>query len=388
MSVEYLRKKPMDQGETESVRSAVMDRDASHKYLRWTAICVGTVLGMCSTNLVCSPAQAHLKKKTVTELQEQHPQTAGPSIDNFNEGMRKLKEGDVDGAIDGFKQAVYFARNNYYPNGYYWLGVAYFEKNTKEDDIKCIDAVKHCIKQSMDHVPNAWLLLAETYLRDNNLDEAEMTVKTAVTEYRSAEKAGMAHWIYGQIMEKKNANDEAYRHYAEAISQYPGLTKAQVSMAEVDMKQKRWPQAMKQWTFILANAGEFLKNVPVQKVYVNRGRCFLAKGDHQSAIDDWHKCLELNPDNADAHLELAKILDSEDHLTSAIKEYKEFIRTGNDQFSVTRAKERIAFLEQKLQPPETDPERAKPSLEMRREAAEADLQAKKEVGPYNSDPGF
>src|ERR1700733_1950046 len=54
--------------------------------------------------------------------------TAEPSSENFDEGMRRFKAKEYDGAVDSFLQSIYFARNGYCPQGYFWLGKSYFAK--------------------------------------------------------------------------------------------------------------------------------------------------------------------------------------------------------------------------------------------------------------------
>ncbi|HEY9712940.1 MAG TPA: hypothetical protein V6C72_05695, partial [Chroococcales cyanobacterium] len=51
--------------------------------------------------------------------------------------------------------------------------------------------------------------------------------------------------------------------------------------------------------------------------------------------------------------------------SSAITEYKEFVRLSEDQNRVMKAKQRIAILEQKIGPGEADPIQVKPSPFMR-----------------------
>jgi tetratricopeptide (TPR) repeat protein len=91
-------------------------------------------------------------------------------------------------------------------------------------------------------------------------------------------------------------------------------------------------------------------------VHLDLGICLLAKGNHQGAIDHWHQCLEYNHDNKEAHLQLAMLLDAENHIASAIKEYRSFVRLSDDPKNHAPDKEmrskqvetRIALLEEKL----------------------------------------
>src|SRR6516162_333299 len=71
--------------------------------------------------------------------------TVTPSEENHQIATSKYKAGDLDGAIDAFLQALYFSRNYYNPDAYYWLGVCYMEK---KQDAKAIEAFKHNCEQA------------------------------------------------------------------------------------------------------------------------------------------------------------------------------------------------------------------------------------------------
>jgi len=126
-----------------------------------------------------------------------------------------------------------------------------------------------------------------------------------------------------------------------------------------------------------------------ERAHLDLGICLLAKGNHQGAIDNWHECLQYNPENREAHLQLAMILDSENHISSAIKEYRDFVRYCDDpKFQYlpvdVRAKQvanRITMLEQKLasEAPAARPSLSPYSLKQEEKAAqEAERQAARE----------
>src|SRR6516165_9822677 len=102
-------------------------------------------------------------QSVIAKVQSKGKNTVSPSQTNFEAGMVKYKNKDIDGAIDAFLQSVYFARNYYDPQGYYMLGVCYMEK---KEDAKAIDAFnKHC-SQSVKVSPQAHVYLGEIYLRN------------------------------------------------------------------------------------------------------------------------------------------------------------------------------------------------------------------------------
>lgn len=98
----------------------------------------------------------------------------------------------------------------------------------------------------------------------------------------------------------------------------------------------------------MLNHNKPLKGMDHQRIYLDIGMCLLAKGDHQGAMDNWHEVLNYNPDNAAAHLQLALLLDTERHLSAAVKEYKEYIRLAPDNAETAKIKNKVLLLEQKL----------------------------------------
>jgi tetratricopeptide (TPR) repeat protein len=139
-----------------------------------------------------------------------------------------------------------------------------------------------------------------------------------------------------------------------------------MNLGECYMKMKNWTAALMQFQQII-DSPKKLKHLDNARLYLDIGICDLAKGDHQGAIDSWHTALAFKKEMPEAHLQLGMIFDAENHISSAITEYKEFIRTSNDERKIGKAKERIEMLNQKLQPAETDPERSKPSPYMRQQ---------------------
>jgi tetratricopeptide (TPR) repeat protein len=271
--------------------------------------------------------------------------TVEPSQENFEIGQQRYKSNDLDGAIDSFLQAIYFARNTYNPDAYYWLGVCYFDKKL---DTKAIDAFNKHIEQTIKPEPEAHIYLAYIYLRNNRLNEAEKEANIAIEQ--SIRDSAKGENVLGLITAKQGHLKSAEYNFLAALGDEPWhYTEAWMNYAENLMKQKDWAKAVMQFRAII-HSKVLLKGVDYQKIYFDIGLCLLAKGDHQGAIDNWHEVLNLNPDNADAHLNLGMLLDSENHVSSAIKEYKEFVRLSEDTERIAKVKDCIIILEQKLTP--------------------------------------
>lgn len=313
---------------------------------------------------------AFAKKKT-----GDNPNTEDPSVAQLNIGLERIKKGDFNGAVDSLLQSVYFARNNYAPVSYFWLGFCY---GMLLQDTKAIEACKKNVEQSIGGVPETHCMLAELYMRNDRDQEAEDECKTALTEFQGP--GFKAHCIYGKLLEKRGDFASAQWHYENALGDQPWTyTEAWLRMAECMMKQKNWGGAVKQLGgMIISSQKGILKGLDFQKVYLDLGICLLAKGDHQGAIDNWHKVLGLNFDNPEAHLQLAMLLDAENHMSSAIKEYREFIRVSTDQKKVAKAKERLGMLELKVAPPETASQETKMSPYMRKQVEEQEKQVQQQ----------
>ncbi len=313
---------------------------------------------------LCLPALAKQKGKN-TEV---------PAQENFNKGVDFYKRRNFDSAIDAFLQSIYFARNGYNPEAYFWLGKSYMAKH---EDAKAIDAFNKHLEQNIRPSPDAHYYLGEVLLRNNRLDEAETQAGLAQANYFG--KGEKAHNLHGKVLVKKGDLSAARWEFEQALGEAPWTyTEAWENYAETFMLDKSWPQAFNQYSALLA-AADRLKGLDVEKCYLNVGQCVLAKGDHQGAIDDFHKVLTINPANADAHLQLGMIFDAENHISSAIEEYSQFVRCSTDARKTEKAKERIAMLQQKVQPP-SEPV-AKPSLNMRIRQEQSEL-----ARPPQSDP--
>jgi tetratricopeptide (TPR) repeat protein len=295
----------------------------------------------------------------------ENPETVGKSDKNFNIGVAKFKAGDFDGAIDAFLQSVYFSRNNYQPVAYLWLGKSYMEKN---EDPKAIDALKKAAEQTMGGNALAHLLIAEIHFRNGNDDDCIRELNLSISQTTGI--APEAHNLMGKEYERKGDLVAANDQFRFALGDPPWTyTDAWMNLAECDMKQKQFPYALAQFKGMLTS-NKKLRGLDYPRIYLDMGLCLLSKGDHQGAIDNWKQALAYDANCADAHLQLGMLFDSENHMSSAIAEYKQYIGLSSDEHKVSRAKERITFLEQKMNPAEADPEKEKPSMYMREQAAE------------------
>ncbi|MBS1993108.1 MAG: tetratricopeptide repeat protein [Cyanobacteria bacterium SZAS LIN-2] len=307
--------------------------------------------------------------------------TSGASEKNYKLGLKAFERGDYDGAVDAQLQAIYFSRNGYQPQAYYQLGLAY---QAKKDYVKAYEALSKSTSQAMDKANEAHLALAQVCTSLKKFDEA--TQEQAKAFEGVPYKKGL--WYRCKFQQASNLdawgkNEAACGCYTEALGEEPWHTwEPWIRYAECLMKLKNWVEAYQTLDKMLTTTAT-VKGLDFERVHLDMGICALAKGNHQGALDNWHRVLEYNPDNKEAHLQLGLLLDSEQHLSSAITEYKYFIRMAgaDDPLRVKQVETRIALLEQQLGKVDPPPAPVAPSPYMRNQQQQVQPQP---VG----DPGF
>lgn len=292
-----------------------------------------------------------------------------PSEAQFDIGISKYKGKDYDGAVDAFKQSIYFARNEYMPQSWFWLGVTYM---VKHEDTKAVEAFKKHLEQTVGPSWEAHIHLGHIYLRNNRLNEAEDEARCALADFQG--QCPKAYNLYGLVSKARNDYDGAVGWFLQALGDAPwSYTEAWMNYADMLMWAKKWPAAINQFSKMLESE-KTLKGLDEETLFTSRGKCLLALGDHQRALEDFHRTLSMNKDNSEAHLNLAMMFDQERHISSAIKEYKEFCRTCGEVQRTSAVKQRIAMLEQMLQPTQAAPEAPQMSPYMRKQQQEQQKQ--------------
>jgi tetratricopeptide (TPR) repeat protein len=313
--------------------------------------------------------------------------TLDPSLANYEDGLAKYKRKDYDGAIDALLQAVYFARNSYQPDAYYYLGMAYKAKN---QDAKAVEAFNKHLEQTIKPSPDGRVELGEVYMRNNRDVEAEREFKLALVDYMG--QAPRAHNALGKLYDKKKDYDTAQWHYLQALGDPPWkYTEAWMNLTENMMVQQQWAQAIKHCQTMLSS-DRTLKGVDEPRVALDLGVCKFAKGDHQGAMEAWQLAASLNPSFAAPHLLLAKMFESEKHISSAIKEYRTYIGLAADDKQLEQIKAHMSSLEQQISPAEAEVQPAKPSPYLRKQyegqAASGSGEEQPDLEPVGKDSGF
>lgn len=335
------------------------------------AVTVGLGLSTCLSYLTYLPLAAEAKNS--------QKNTTDPANKNTKLGKQLFEKGDYDSAIDALVQATYFARNGYAPEAFYYLGKCYMAKG---EYVKAYDALKKHLNQSVSGEGWGNVAMVETLTALKRYTEAQPYVAFALRGaayesplYRAAQVAN------AKLYEAQGDFSPACDYYRNALGDRPWTYyDAWIGFGECLMKMKKWSEAYKYLDELLTTT-KTIKGLDYERVHLDLGICLLAKGNHQGAIDHWHQCLEYNHDNKEAHLQLAMLLESENHFSSAIKEYRSFVRLSDDPKNHAPDKEmrskqvenRIALLEEKLNA-EVAPTRAQmtPYMLMQEKKAEQD----------------
>jgi tetratricopeptide (TPR) repeat protein len=326
-----------------------------------------------------------------------------PAEEHFIRGKQKMKAEDLEGAIDAFLQATYFARNGFYPEAYYWLGICYMDTN---QDNKAVEALEKHVAQSVEEPTDAFLALAEIHLRNKRWDECEKAVKS-IKKY-DEKTTQKIEYIYG-LMEDKQADNVEYQepkvmpgkayekgnemnrkmardrqenerkrhlmnaeaHYERALGKKPWTwTKVWVLYCETKMKLQKWQEALRELNklFDSKSLGNQIR-MPLARIHKDIGFCRLAIGDHQSALDNWRTALDYDKNDAEVWLQIGMLLEAEKHYSSAVSYYKEFARLkdGTDDKRLQEVRDRLIRIDHMLNPNETAPTFAKPSQYMQKE---------------------
>ncbi len=306
--------------------------------------------------------------------------TVEPTELHMKEGMKKMKVKDYEGAADEFLQACYFARNKYLPDG--WLKLATCYKELKNYP-KAIEAYDTHLSQTTDKAMDAHVDLAECYINIADYDKAEkqITLARVDADYKNTRP----FYAMGELQEKMGRYGEALDSYNTALGDRPWTyTEAWMGRARVEMKLKYWNPALKDYRDIIDSSA---KRVDWVELYFGMAQCLYKRGDHQGAIDHLLEALKQNPDHFESHLALAHIFDEEKHISSAINQYENALRTAPKGFDTEPINKQLLVLQGQLKSGERD-KVVKPSPYMRQQDKQAQQMQEQQQQPPSGDSGF
>lgn len=295
--------------------------------------------------------------------------TVDPAKNAMKLGEAAMYQKDYETAVDQFKQAVYFSRNQYNPQAWMYMGMAY--KALKEYT-KAVDAFNKHLMQVTEPSVAARCDLASCYVELGQLDAAKRELTRA-----NVESAGntdiLVACAHAKLHEKMGEWGIALNFWQQAINKDENYTEALMGRArmEVRLGVQQYPngqylnQALKHYMEIVDNRHR-IWGANYEEIYYNMAQVYYKKGDHQSAIDHLHYALKEAPDSFNCHLALAKVFDDEKHIGSAIKQYELAIPNAPRGTNIEKIKSRVMFLQQQINP-DVAPPTVKPSPLMRQQ---------------------
>ena len=211
---------------------------------------------------------------------------------HYNLGIALNKQGDTDGAIVHYRQALDLRPS--YAEAHYNLGRLLVQKGQLDE------AITH-YEKALEINPGA----ADAH---NNL--------------------GAALFAGGRV-------DEAIAQYQKALVAQPDYADASCNLASALLSKNDLDGAIAYYSACLATS----PNQP--EAQYNLGSALFRRGRTDEAITHYQKALELSPDNADAHANLGSAFLSKGRVRDAIAEYNDALRIAHDNVA---AQSNLAWL--------------------------------------------
>ena len=211
---------------------------------------------------------------------------------HYNLGIALNKQGDTNGAIFHYRQAVDLRPS--YAEAHYNLGRLLVQKGQLDE------AITH-YEKALEISPGD----ADAH---NNL--------------------GAALFASGRV-------DEAIAHYRKALVTQPNRADASCNLASALLSKNDLDGAIAYYSACLATS----PNQP--EAQYNLASALFRRGRTDEAITHYHKVLELSPDNADAHANLGSAFLAKGRVRDAIAEYSDALRIAHDNVA---AQSNLAWL--------------------------------------------
>jgi Flp pilus assembly protein TadD len=111
---------------------------------------------------------------------------------------------------------------------------------------------------------------------------------------------GLRHFYRGLALERANRMSEAVEEYHQAIANYPQLREAHAALGFYYQRAGLLAKAAEEFRTVVSLEGDFL-------AYFNLGYVLVDLGRTEEALDAFHHCLRLEPDDPATHYEIAYI---------------------------------------------------------------------------------
>ena len=143
--------------------------------------------------------------------------------------------------------------------------------------------------------------LAQSYMQNGDLQGALTKLNKAL---QFDPNYIPAHTVMAVLYERINNADEAEKHYRKAVALDPSKGDANNNLGAFLCKTGRSAEAMQY--FQKAVADPFYQTPAL--AWTNAGRCLETTGDNAGAEDDYRKAIALDPQNAEALLQISSLL--------------------------------------------------------------------------------
>lgn len=267
----------------------------------------------------------------------------------YRMGLEEMAAGRLDAAEQAFRDA-----RTHYPTVYALLGLVEVAFQRKK-----MDTARELIRQALAEKPDD-AYVQDSYGRllflDGKLMESEAALKhalrldptlvrthvalgdlymsalhkpeQAVSAYRNAiaQDTGHAgaHYALGVTLQSLGKHTEAEGELREAGRLNPDNPLPLNSLAEVLAAQGKAEEALKVWTVI---AGKFPRFTPA---YNGRAGIYIARNDPASAIGEYQAIIDIESDNAGAHLNLGMLHQGLGHWQEAEAAYLKAVEAKPD----------------------------------------------------------
>jgi len=269
------------------------------------------------------------------------------AIRQANLGVNLSKKQDYPAATAAYKRAL--AADATLPNLYLNLGLAYFKQGRFQDALAAFQHEQPTAQVTtligMSHFglaeynqaalalqplstaqpDNAELsyLLAKCYLWDGQHDKAMDLFRKLLD--RDPESAS-AHMLLGEALDADDRETEAISEFETAAKAAPALPEAHFGLGYLYWKQRRYSDAERQFELELKGNSENA----LALAYL--GDILLRDGRNVRALKLLNQANALNPNLHVVHQDLGTYYQDAKQFTSAVKEFRESVRTAPDNY--------------------------------------------------------
>jgi Tfp pilus assembly protein PilF len=157
--------------------------------------------------------------------------------------------------------------------------------------------------------------LAQAQVKAGRVSEALDTLQGAIRDEPG--NAGLRNY-YGQVCFLTGRYEEAEEAFRKALEADEYMTDAHNNLGALYDRIGRKAEAEEEYRIALKDPA-----YPTpEKVHLNLGLLYASQGRTEDAVSSYRNAVEINPKYFEAHYELASILDRNDHLEEAAREYE------------------------------------------------------------------